>query len=78
MKTLNQIRKEKFMKEFNGEKIFCLEYDKETLKDMVCELQEKIDKCIKYCEESNLTIKSHYFSDVIKILKGEDNDRNMD
>ena len=27
--------KEKYMKDFNGEKIFSLEYDKETLKDMV-------------------------------------------
>ena len=33
--------KEKFMKDFNGEKIFSLEYDKETLKDMVLELQEQ-------------------------------------
>ena len=34
------MKKEKFMKEFNGEKVFSLEYDKETLKDMVLELQE--------------------------------------
>jgi hypothetical protein len=27
--------KERFMKDFNGEKIFSLEYDKETLRDML-------------------------------------------
>ena len=35
--------KEKYMKDFNGEKIFCLEYDKDTLKDMVLSKQEEID-----------------------------------
>ena len=63
--------KKRYMKSFNGEEVFSLEYDKETLRDMICELQERIDKCIKYCEESNMTLKSHYFMDVIKILKGE-------
>ena len=36
-----KMSKEKFMKNYNGEKIFSLEYDKETLKDMVLELQEE-------------------------------------
>ncbi len=36
--------KEKYMKDFNGEKIFSLEYDKETLKDMVLEKQEEIER----------------------------------
>lgn len=36
--------KEKYMKDFNGEKIFCLEYDKETLRDMVIYRQEEIEK----------------------------------
>ena len=34
----------RFMKDFNGEKIFSLEYDKETLKDMVLEKQEEIER----------------------------------
>lgn len=41
---------EKFMKNFNGEKIFCLEYDKETLKDMVFDLQDRINKAIRHLE----------------------------
>lgn len=32
---------------------------------------KRIDKTIKYCEESSKTIKSEYFSDVLKILKGD-------
>ena len=39
---------------------------------MVLEKQYIIDKAIKYCEESSKTIKSEYFSDVLKILKGEE------
>ena len=35
-------------------------------------LQQRIDKTINYCENSSKTIKSEYFSDVIKILKGEE------
>lgn len=35
-------------------------------------LNNIINKTIKYCEESNMTLKSHYFMDVIKILKGGD------
>ena len=31
----------KYMKTFNGEKIFSLEYDKETLRDMVLDLQKE-------------------------------------
>ena len=62
----------KYMKDFNGEKVFSLEYDKETLRDMIIELQERINKTIKYCKESNLTLKSHYFMDVIKLLEGEE------
>lgn len=33
---------------------------------------KRIDKAIKYCEESSKTIKSEYFSDVLKILKGDE------
>ncbi len=42
--------KERFMKEFNGVKIFALEYDKETLKDMVIEKQEEIEDLKKQIE----------------------------
>lgn len=35
---------DRYMKDFNGEKIFCLEYDKETLKDMVIDKQEEIER----------------------------------
>lgn len=34
--------KELYMKNFNGEKIFSLEYDKETLRDMVLDKQEEL------------------------------------
>lgn len=32
------------MKNFNGQKVFSLEYDKETLKDMVLDKQEEIER----------------------------------
>ena len=35
---------ERFMKDFNGEKVFSLEYDKETLKDMVLDKQGEIER----------------------------------
>lgn len=35
---------EKYIKNFNGQKVFSLEYDKETLKDMVLEQQEEIER----------------------------------
>lgn len=35
------MKKELFMKKFGDETVFCLEYDKETLRDMVLELQEE-------------------------------------
>ena len=39
------------MKDFNSEKIFSLEYDKETLRDMVLEKQEEIEKLNNKVEE---------------------------
>ena len=33
-----------FMKEINGDKVYCLEYDKETLRDMIIEKQEEIER----------------------------------
>ena len=35
---------DRFMKDFSGTKVFSLEYDKETLKDMVLEKQEEIER----------------------------------
>ena len=40
--------KDPFMKDYNGMKVFSLEYDKETLKDMVLEKQEKLEKLEKF------------------------------
>ena len=36
--------KDLYMKNFNGDKIFSLEYDKETLRDMVLDNQEEIER----------------------------------
>lgn len=47
--------KDRFMK--NG--VFSLEYDKETLRDMVLELQEVIDKAIKHVNKYE-SIKAFY------------------
>lgn len=51
--------KEKFMKDFNGEKMFSLEYDKETLKDMVLEKQEEIERLNKRIEDLNIINEEH-------------------
>lgn len=62
-------------KEINKELEKTLNYLQEeiipNLKRQIQEKQEIIDKAINYCEESSKTIKSEYFSDVLKILKGE-------
>ena len=43
LKEIEYLKKnQRYKKDFNGEKIFCLEYDKETLRDMVLEKQEEI------------------------------------
>ena len=47
--------KDKFIK--NG--VFSLEYDKETLRDMVLELQEVINKAIEYINKYE-SIKAYY------------------
>lgn len=51
------MKDELFIKEINGNKVYCLEYDKETLKDIVIEKQEEneelksiINKAIEYIE----------------------------
>ena len=65
--------------------IECLKMHKENfdycLGELIRESEEKdkeierlnniINKTIKYCEESSMTLKSHYFEDVLKLLKGE-------
>lgn len=48
--------KEKFMK--NG--VFSLEYDKETLKDMVLELQEKNEQLKEIIKENTILVKDEY------------------
>ena len=73
-KTLNNL----YMKDFNGEKIFCLENDKETYRDMIFELQERIDKAIEYIENNYcmcLLDKSIINSkELLDILKGSGNE----
>ena len=39
---------------YNKKGVFCLEYDKETLRDMVDELQERIEKAVEYIENNSL------------------------
>ena len=58
---------ERFMKDFNGDKVFSLEYDKETLKDMVLEKQEeneKLHSIIKevreYIEKNKVMTQGHF------------------
>lgn len=41
-----------YMKDFNGEKIFSLEYDKETLRDMVIDKQEEIERLNNIIKEA--------------------------
>lgn len=45
-----------YMKSFNGDKIFSLEYDKETLRDMIIDKQEEIESL-----QHELKIKESYF-----------------
>ena len=48
------MKQHKFLKEINGEKVFCLEYDKETLKDLCLEYQERY---IRLHNIYNITLK---------------------
>lgn len=67
------------MKNFNGDKIFCLEYDKETLKDMVLNKQEEIERLNNIINEAIDYLKSDNYwlsqvkanDDLLNILKGE-------
>lgn len=72
-KTLDNL----FMKNFNGEKIICLENDKETFKDMIFMLQERIDRSLEFISNNsyliNYSIDSKNFLErLIVILTGED------
>ena len=53
---INELSKEK-TKLFHKNGVFSLEYDKETLRDMVLEYQERIDKAIEYIETHQLNFK---------------------
>lgn len=67
------MNEEKYIKSFNGEKIFCLEYDKETLKDMVLDLQQRVEQLEKkseILEENNQLLihqKQQMYDDLDKI-----------
>ena len=50
----------KYMKNFNGEKVFSLEYDKETLRDMVIEKQEEIERLNNIINELEKGLRSLY------------------
>lgn len=70
--------KEEILKTFD---LFIENANTKELKELIKDIKEMyeenerlhsiINNTIKYCEESNLTLKSHYFMDVIKLLKGE-------
>ena len=70
----NQELKEK-TKLFHKNRVFSLEYDKETLTDMVLQYQEKIDKAIEYGKElrlfDNESLEFEIGSNFINILQGE-------
>lgn len=72
----NRNMSERFMKDFNGEKVFSLEYDKETLKDMVLEKQEEIErlniiinKAIDYIDRRDIEWGSEEHYTLLEILK---------
>ena len=79
----------RFMKDFNGEKIFCLEYDKETLKDIVIEKQEEIERLNNIINKLENWLSKEYMSgcyeelyriglldsyNKLQELKGDEND----
>lgn len=79
--------KEKFMKDFNGEKIFSLEYDKETLKDMVLELQEQKEQIKIWLKEQSerlhnitgknfTTVGQAVYEEVLKKIEEIENEKN--
>ncbi len=79
--------KEKFMKDFNGEKIYSLEYDKETLRDMVLELQEQKEQIKIWLKEQSerlhniagdnfTTVGQAVYEEVLKKIEEVENEKN--
>ena len=66
----NQELKEK-TKLFHKNRVFSLEYDKETLRDMVLEYQERIDKAIEYFVRRDIEWGSYEQKVLLDILRGE-------
>ncbi len=48
-----------------------LEEETEQYKQEIERLNNIINKAIKYCKESNVTMKSYYFIDLLKLLEGD-------
>ena len=70
MKKLN----EKLQQVFDDEEVIQVIISKEEYIDYHNEierLQSIINEVRKYCNESSMTLKSHYFSDILKILDKE-------
>ena len=44
----------------------------EKAKDEIKRLNNIINEVRKYCKNSSMTLKSHYFSDILKIINKED------
>ena len=77
-----KFRRKFYYKILNGEKVFCLELDKETLKNMVLDLQQRIDKAVEYITHehfkreqlgiTNLSFSENELNILLDILKGEE------
>lgn len=66
------MNEDKMRKHYNGvDKDVLIEILIKSRKE-ISDLNERFNRTIKYCENSSMTLKSHYFMDVIKILKGSD------
>ena len=71
-------KNQRYHKKFGNDYIFCLEGDKETYKDYIFELQERIEKAIEYINnnsyfEDNIVktmIFKDYSSNLLNILQG--------
>ena len=60
--------------------VFCLEYDKETMSDMIDDYKSRIDKALLYIEEYYdnfgwLELRPSNLKELMKILKGEENEK---
>jgi len=59
LRELKGDSKQLYMKDFNGEQIFSLEYDKETLRDMVLDKQKEINDLRNIIKEVREYIEKH-------------------